>query len=114
MIEAKAPEGLQDLPVATHAFIGGSGGNLKEILQALYEMNTHMRVVINAISMETICEIKEILTLCPIENEEIVQLQVNRAKKAGRYHLMQAENPVWICAFDFVSSDKRICLHEPL
>ena len=114
VIEAKAPEGLQDLPVATHAFIGGSGGNLKEILQALYEMNPHMRVVINAISMETICEIKEILTLCPIENEEIVQLQVNRAKKAGRYHLMQAENPVWICAFDFVSSDKRICLHEPL
>ena len=114
VIEAKAPEGLQDLPVATHAFIGGSGGNLKEILQALYEMNPHMRVVINAISMETICEIKEILTLCPIENEEIVQLQVNRAKKAGRYHLMQAENPVWISAFDFVSSDKRICLHEPL
>ena len=114
VIEAKAPEGLQDLPVATHAFRGGSGGDLKEILQPLYEMNPHMRVVINAISMETICEIKEILTLCPIENEEIVQLQVNRAKKAGRYHLMQAENPVWICAFDFVSSDKRICLHEPL
>ena len=114
VIEAKAPEGLQDLPVATNAFIGGSGGNLKEILQALYEINPNMRVVINAISMETICEIKEILTLCPIENEEIVQLQVNRAKKAGRYHLMQAENPVWICAFDFVSSDKRICLHEPL
>ena len=114
MIEAKAPEGLQDLPVATHAFIGGSGGNLKEILQALYEMNPHMRVVINAISMETICEIKEILTLYPTVNEEIVQIQVNRAKEAGRYHLVQAENPVWICAFDFVSSDKRICLHEPL
>lgn len=101
VIEAKAPDGLQDLPKASHAFIGGSGGNLKEILQALYEMNPNMRVVINAISMETICEIKEILTLYPIENEEIVQMQVSRAKEVGKYHLMQAENPVWICAFKF-------------
>ena len=101
VIEAKAPDGLQDLPKASHAFIGGSGGNLKEILQALYEMNPNMRVVINAISMETICEIKEIRTLYPIENEEIVQMQVSRAKEVGKYHLMQAENPVWICAFKF-------------
>lgn len=101
VIEAKAPEGLQDLPIASHAFIGGSGGNLKEILQALYEINPNMRIVINAISMETICEIKEILTLYPIENEEIVQMQVSRVKEAGKYHLMQAENPVWICAFEF-------------
>lgn len=101
VIEAKAPEGLWDLPRATHAFIGGSGGNLKEILQTLYEMNPKMRVVINAISMETICALKEILTLYPIENEEIVQMQVSRAKEAGKYHLMQAENPVWVSAFDF-------------
>ncbi|MGN0154629.1 MAG: precorrin-6A reductase [Lachnospiraceae bacterium] len=101
VIDAKAPEGLQNLPKATHTFIGGSGGNLKEILQALYEINPNMRVVINAISMETICELKEIQTLYPIENEEIVQMQVSRAKEAGKYHLMQAENPVWICSFDF-------------
>lgn len=101
VIEAKAPGGLQNLPKATHAFIGGSGGYLKEILKALHEMNPNMRVVLNAISMETICEIKEILTLYPVENEEIVQIQVNRAKEAGKYHLMQAENPVWICSFDF-------------
>ena len=64
-------------------------------------MNPRMRVVMNAISMETICELKEILTVYPIKNEEIVQIQVSRVKKAGKHHLMQAENPVWICAFDF-------------
>ena len=101
VIEAKAPEGLSELPKATHAFIGGSGGNLKEILRTLYDLNPDMRVVINAVSMETICEIKEILSLYKVKNEEIVQMQVSRAKKTGQYHLMQAENPVWICAFDF-------------
>lgn len=101
VIETKAPDGLQDLPRASHAFIGGSGGNLREILRVLYEINPGMRVVINAVSMETICEIKEILALYTIENEEIVQMQVSRVKKAGRHHMMQAENPVWICAFQF-------------
>lgn len=74
---------------------------MKEILSVLYQINPQMRIVINAVSIETICEIKEILEEYFIEKEEVVQLQVNRAKKAGRYHLMQAENPVWICAFNF-------------
>lgn len=97
----KAPEGLSGLPTPTHAFIGGSSGCMKDILSVLYEMNPCMRVVINAISMETICEIKEVLSLYPMENEEVVQMQVSRAKQLGAYHLMQAENPVWICSFNF-------------
>lgn len=102
VIPTMAPEGLTGLPLPTHAFIGGSGGRLKEILNALYQRNPHMRIVINAISMETIGEIKEILDLYPVEQEEVVQLQVSRTKKVGDYHLMQAENPVWIAAFNFV------------
>ena len=100
--EAGAPEGLAGLPAATHAFIGGSGGRLKEILAALRQINPKMRVVITAVSMETICEIKEILSMDDmIKEPEVVQLQVSRAKKAGSHHLMRAENPVWIFAFDF-------------
>ena len=30
IIEAPAPEGLEELPVPTHAFIGGSGGKPEE------------------------------------------------------------------------------------
>ena len=106
VVEARAPEGLTGLPMATHAFIGGSGGRLKEILVSLRQMNPNMRVVVNAVSMETICEMREILSMNDmIKNEEVVQLQVSRAKKAGSYHLMQSENPVWICAFDFCNEE---------
>lgn len=101
VIKAAAPEGLSGLPMPTHAFIGGSGGRLKEILTELWEKNGKMRVVINAVSMETICEIKEILSRYRVKEEEIVQMQVSRAQKTGEYHLMRAENPVWICAFTF-------------
>ena len=101
IIEALAPEGLEELPVPTHAFIGGSGGRLMDILQTLYRKNPHMRIVINAISMETIAELQEVLEAFPVEDEEILQMQVNRVKKLGSYHLPQAENPVWICSFTF-------------
>ena len=101
IVSGKAPDALENLPVPTHAFIGGSGGKMKEILSALYQKNPHMRVVINAISMETICEIKEVLSTFSIQNADVVQMQVSRAKCVGAYHLMQAENPVWICSFDF-------------
>ena len=102
VVESRAPEGLAGLPMATHAFIGGSGGRLKEILVSLRQINPKMRVVVNAVSMETICEMREILSMDDmIKEEEVVQLQVSRAKKAGSHHLMQSENPGWICAFDF-------------
>ncbi|MCM1111723.1 MAG: precorrin-6A reductase [Muribaculum sp.] len=102
-VEAEAPEGLLALPAATHAFIGGSGGRMKEILQTLWQINPKMRIVANAVSTETLCELQTFLSsggICREESMEMVQLQVSRAQKAGSHHLMRAENPVWICAFD--------------
>ena len=106
IIEAPAPEGLEELPVPTHAFIGGSGGRLLDILRVLYRKNPHMRIVINAISMETIAELKDVLDIFPVEEEEILQMQVSRVKKLLSYHLPQAENPVWICSFTFRETGK--------
>ena len=101
IIKAYAPEGLEGLPKASHAFIGGSGGNLKEILESLRAINPKMRVVLNAISLETIAEIKDVVKDFDICEDEIVQMQISRAKKVGDYNLMQAENPIWICSFTF-------------
>ena len=113
VVEGEAPEGLSRLPMATHAFIGGSGGRLKEILVSLRQINPNMRVVVNAVSMETICEIREILSMDDmIKEEEVVQLQVSKAKKAGKYHLMRSENPVWICAFAFCGGESERSTHD--
>ena len=37
IIKGEAPEALKELPVPTHAFIGGSSGNLKEIVALLLD-----------------------------------------------------------------------------
>lgn len=103
-IQTKAPDGLEDLPVATHAFIGGSKGNLREILWTLYRKNNHMRIVVNAVSMETICQMQELLKKLPVEQEEILQLSVTKTKQLGGYHMLQAANPVYIYAFTFAEA----------
>ena len=101
IIRGTAPEALENLTPATHAFIGGSSGNLKEILESLKNSNDKMRVVINAISIETMAEFKKIPEEFEVDDFEIIQMQVSRSDEVGNYHLMKAENPIWICSFNF-------------
>lgn len=96
-IEAgEAPEALKDLEAPTHVFIGGSGGRLKEILQAVAGKNPQVRIVINAVSIETV---KEIMDACQdglLPGMEITQLSAARSKELGGYHMMTGMNPVYI------------------
>lgn len=99
--ETSAPDGLGNLPVADTAFIGGSKGNLMDILLKLYEINPHMRVVVNAVSLETITEMNRCLKTLNICNTDISQVAVSKAKQIGDYNMLCANNPVYIFAFDF-------------
>ena len=96
IVEGLAPEALKDLPVPTHAFIGGSSGNLKEIVKLLLEKNPHVRIVINCITLETVSEALETAKEFGFEENEIVQLSAARSKAIGRYHMMMGENPIYI------------------
>ena len=96
VVRGTAPEAFLTLPAPTHAFIGGSGGRLNEILKALLAKNSEIRIVINAISLETVSEVTACIGSLELEEEEIICVNVSRAKKTGRYHLMHGQNPVYI------------------
>lgn len=97
-VDGSAPEILKDLEPPTHVFIGGSGGQLTEILRVVWEKNKDARVVVTAVSLETVAQITDLIRNESEQIEsEMVQLQVSRAKRIGSYHLMQAENPVYLC-----------------
>ena len=99
VIEGLAPEALESLPAPTHAFIGGSSGNMKEILKALLEKNSKIRIVVNAIAVETVAETMQCLKELPFCEEEIVQVSVGRSKKIASYHMMMGLNPVFVFSF---------------
>ena len=104
VIAGEAPAcliGKERTECPTHALIGGSSGRLKEILDVLYEKNKTMRVVIDAISLETVSELALLKKDDRITNLEILSAQVARARQIGDYQLMQGENPIYICSFDF-------------
>lgn len=96
VIEGMAPEVLEDLEMPTHAFIGGSTGQLKEIIQCIKKKNPDVRIVINAISLETVKEAMEAMEEGLLVDPEIVQLNVAKSKKLGRYHMMTGLNPIYI------------------
>jgi len=96
VIEGVAPEALEALEMPTHAFIGGSTGQLKEIIQCIKKKNPDVRIVINAISLETVKEAMEAMEEGLLADPEIIQLNVAKSKKLGRYHMMTGLNPIYI------------------
>ncbi len=104
-IEGLAPEAMVDLPVPTHAFIGGSAGNLADIVKLLLEKNPQVKIVLNAITPETLGEV----TLCIKEFDmvsEIVSVNIAKSRKVGGYHLMYGQNPIFIVTFSKKSLEK--------
>ena len=87
---------LEGLEPPTHVFIGGSSGNLKEILAYVKKKNPEVKIVINAISLETVGEVMEAVKEGLLQELEFVQIAVSKAKTLGNYHLMMGQNPVYI------------------
>ena len=96
VIRGLAPEAMADLPTPTHAFIGGSSGNLKDIIKCLLDKNPDIRVVINSVTIETLEETTQVIKEFDLVEEEITCINVSKARKLGKYHLMTAQNPVYI------------------
>ena len=94
-----APEALAGLPMPTHAFIGGSAGNLREIVACLLEKNPSVRVVVNAIALETVAETCSLLKALPVKDTEVSQIAASRGKQVGNYEMMMGMNPVYIFSF---------------
>lgn len=94
LVQGEAPEALQALPTPTHAFIGGSSGNLREIVALLLEKNPGVRIVANAITLETVAELAALLP--EFSEVDIAEVAVSKSRSLGRYHLMTAQNPVYI------------------
>ena len=93
-VAGRAPEAFRTLPAPTHAFIGGSAGGMKEIVDGLLAKNPAVRIVANAVTLETASELTALSRR--FEYRDIVQVAVSRAREVGPYSMMMAQNPVYI------------------
>lgn len=98
VIQAEAPEGLADLPEADAILIGGSGGNLQEILtEVTLKLKASGRLVLNCITVQTLMQCIEFMR----EHSdtyiyEAIQVQVTRLQQVGTYDMAKANNPIYI------------------
>ena len=84
------------LLVPTHAFIGGSGGNMRAIIDLLKQRNPNVRIVINCVTLETLTEVLTVIKEGDFAEPDIVQVSASRYRKVGEYHMADAINPVYI------------------
>ncbi len=96
IVEGTAPDVLRSLPAPTHAFIGGSSGNLEEIITCIFEKNNHCRIVMNTIALNSLTLVMQMLEHHPEYQNEIVQIQTATAKEVGAYQLMMGHNPIYV------------------
>jgi precorrin-6Y C5,15-methyltransferase (decarboxylating) len=101
VIKGLAPAALEGLPAPDKVFIGGSGGQMAEIVEKLLVVNPKLKLVINVVSLQGINEAIKILDGYQTMDYEVICVNVARSRKLGSYDLMMAQNPVYIITMDF-------------
>lgn len=96
VVAGEALENIKKMPAPDCVFVGGSGGDLCEMLDVIYSKNSACRVVINAITIETLAEVAAYYKAHKDYDLEVVNVFAARNKKLGSYNLMMAQNPVYV------------------
>ncbi len=99
LFHGKAPEYLDGWPDPDAVFIGGSGGELAELIRlALQRLRPGGQLVMNFVTLENLATATATLTELQAD-WDVLQLQAARSKPILHMHRMAAENPVClVCA----------------
>lgn len=95
VVSGEAPDAINELPIPDKVFIGGSGGNMKSIINILINKNKAIKIMVTAITLETLSEIVNIANEYCLEHDTVC-LNVSKNKQVGGYNMMIAQNPVYI------------------
>ena len=95
VLEGEAVDVIGQLPPPDKVFIGGSSGDLDEIVSIIVEKNERVKIVVNAITLETLAQTIAVFKEMNFSYETIC-VNVSKAEKLGNYNLMKAQNPIYI------------------
>ncbi|MEW5887624.1 MAG: precorrin-6y C5,15-methyltransferase (decarboxylating) subunit CbiE [Pseudomonadota bacterium] len=98
LAHGKAPQGLDAWPDPDAVFIGGSGGELDELIRiCLRRLKPNGWLVMNFVTFENLATAIDALKASGAA-WDVTQLQAARSQPILHMHRLAAENPVWIVA----------------
>lgn len=105
VINNKAPEGLAHIKSITKAVIGGSGGQIENIISWVFDhMTDNGIVVMNTITIENAYKSIKYLKQYGFIDIEVTQMAISKGKSVGDLTMMMANNPVTI-----IKARKGVC-----
>ena len=97
VIHGNAKEKIQELEEADTIFIGGTGGDTKEIVEiSQNKLKSGGRIVIGIILIETLYSVLQVLEKLEFESVDITQVTISKSRKTNTGTMMLARNPVTI------------------
>lgn len=97
IIFGNAKEKIPELEMADVIFIGGTGGDTKDIVELCQDkLKSGGRIVIGIILIETLYSVLEILDKLHFDSVDITQVTISKSKKTTKGTMMLARNPVTI------------------
>ena len=92
----KGPSGMEDWPAPNAVFIGGSGGNLAEIITICWQkIIVGGRLILSFVSLDNLNTATETLNNNNIKHQ-LLQVQLSHSEPLGTHQRLVAQNPVWI------------------
>lgn len=106
LVHGKAPDGLQHWPDPDAVFIGGSGGELAELIRLIMaRIKPAGWLVMNFVTLENLGVAVDTLKALGV-TWDVLQLQASRSKPILHMNRMAAENPVWLVCAQKISRPK--------
>ena len=97
VVYGHAKEKILELEEADTIFIGGTGGDTKEIVElSENKLKSGGRIVIGIILIETLYSVLQILDKLQFESVDITQVTISKSRKTSTGTMMLARNPVTI------------------
>ncbi len=97
VIFGNAKEKILELEEADAIFIGGTGGDTKEIVEiSQNKLKSGGRIVIGTILIETLYSVLQILDKLQFESVDITQITIAKSRKTSTGTMMLSRNPVTI------------------
>ena len=97
LIHGNAKEKILELEEADTIFIGGTGGDTRDIVElAENKLKSGGRIVIGIILIETLYSVLQVLDKLQFESVDITQVTISKSRKTSTGTMMLARNPVTI------------------